>query len=206
MITADPDRFFAALRAAFGALTQGQVDGANRLLAGLGADPRLSDPRQAAYLLATAWHETDATLQPVREIGRGQGRRYGRPGRHGGQVPYGRGYVQLTWDANYERADRELGLGGRLIADYDLALDPAIAYAIASRGMVEGWFTGRRLCDFIHADRCDLLRARQIINRMDRAALIAGYARTFAAALGVPLPPPAKAKAKPAPRIRPRTR
>src|SRR5688572_29351341 len=65
-----------------------------------------------AYALATACHETACTMQPVREAfwlsenWRSRNLRY---------YPfYGRGYVQLTWKANYDKADRELGLAGRL--------------------------------------------------------------------------------------------
>ena len=52
-------------------------------------------------------------MQPIAEYGKGKGRKYGVPGRNRGQVAYGRGYVQLTWDDNYERADKEIGAGGR---------------------------------------------------------------------------------------------
>jgi hypothetical protein len=134
-------------------------------------------------MLATAFHETDRTMQPIREYGRGRGKRYGKPGPHGGQAGYGRGYVQLTWPDNYARADRELQLGGALIANYDLAMDAGIAYRILSRGMLEGWFTGKRLADYIQGSRCDYLNARRIVNGTDRAATIAGYARAFEAIL-----------------------
>ncbi len=59
-----------------------------------------------AYALATACHETAYTMQPVREafwLSENWRRTHLR------YYPfYGRGYVQLTWKANYERADREL--------------------------------------------------------------------------------------------------
>ncbi|WP_208248077.1 hypothetical protein WGT02_10420 [Rhizobium sp. T1470] len=83
---------------------------------------------EMAYVLATAYHKTATTMEPIAEYGKGKGRKYGVPGRNGGQVPHGRGFVQTTWDPNYERTDRELGLGGRLIASYNLLLtDIAIA-------------------------------------------------------------------------------
>ncbi len=179
----DPAAFVAALAAHFGPLTATQTRGAIYLYATLRADAALTDPRQRAYVLATAWHETAHSLQPVREIGQGRGRAYGRPGRHQGQVAYGRGYVQLTWDTNYEKADRALGLGGRLIADYDLALRPGIAYQILTRGMREGWFTGKGLDDYINAAQCDYRNARRIVNGTDRAVLIASHARAFWRAL-----------------------
>ncbi len=121
-------------------------------------------------------------MQPVPEIGRGKGRKYGVKGKYG-QVPYGRGYVQLTWDDNYERADKELGLGGKLLKNFDLALDPGIAAAIMFRGMLGGWFTGRRLVHYFSAQIDDPVNARKIINGTDKAATIAGYHRDFLAAL-----------------------
>lgn len=139
-----------------------------------------------AYGLATAYHETAATLQPIREYGRGKGRKYGVPGKHG-QIAYGRGYVQLTWDTGYEKADQKLGLGGRLTSNYELALDPEIAAAIMVRGMAEGWFTGKKLADYLPSDGPSSVQpyreARRIINGTDKADLIASHAMTFQEAL-----------------------
>jgi hypothetical protein len=136
-----------------------------------------------AYALATAAWETARTMQPIAEYGKGRGRKYGAPGRNKGQVPYGRGYVQLTWDENYERADRELGLNGALIADYELALKPDIAGQIMRRGMVEGWFTGRKFAHTLPAKgpaaREAFVSSRPIINGRDKAAEIADLAMAF---------------------------
>jgi len=173
--------FFDHVRAPLfgGALSRSQVAGCEALLAAVAG----WDLRWQAYALATAYGETARTMRPIAEYGRGRGRRYGRPGRHGGQVAYGRGYVQLTWDANYEKADRELGLDGALIADFDLALRPDIAARILRRGMEEGWFTGRKLGDYFTPDKSDWKHARRIINRLDRAARYASWAQTFHRAL-----------------------
>lgn len=178
---AKPERFFALLKQSPGwgpSLSQAEVDGCNRIMAacaeaGLGVG-------HTAYVLATDFHETAGTMTPIREYGRGKGRPYGVPGRHGGQIPYGRGDVQLTWASNYERADKELGLGGRLLADYDLALDPQISARIIVRGMAQGWFTGKKLADYIPPGQAgnydQFIAARAIVNGSDKAALIAGYA------------------------------
>jgi putative chitinase len=157
----------------------------------------------AAYALATAKHETAHTMQPIREYGLGRGKKYGVKGKHG-QIAYGRGYVQLTWDYNYQNADEKLGLNGALISNYDLALRPSIAASIMVRGMAEGWFTGKKNRDTLDKTPPDYRNARKIINSLDDAELIAGYARKFAIALEAagygktaPAPPPEPAKPPP---------
>jgi hypothetical protein len=61
----DGGEFFSAVRKAFGPLTQEQVDGFGVLLQAFGvARWPLS---WAAYGLATAWHETAARMEPVKE-------------------------------------------------------------------------------------------------------------------------------------------
>ena len=144
-----------------------------------------------AYALATALHETAYTMQPVREAfwlnenWRRNNLRY---------YPfYGRGYVQLTWKANYEKADRELGLGGRLTDNLDLALDLNIAAQIMIKGMQEGWFAGdssggrhslaRHLPANGGATLAQFTSARRIINGTDKARKIAGEAIKFQTAL-----------------------
>jgi len=49
------------------------------------------DDRWLAYALGTAHHETDRSFGPIREYGRGRGKKY--------YPYYGRGLVRLTWDA-----------------------------------------------------------------------------------------------------------
>lgn len=175
---ADPDKFFAAVRAITGTLDQVQVDTLNRLLAGASHWPI----GWLAYGLATAWHE--ARLKPIPEWGKGQGRPYAKAGKYG-QAQYGRGLVQLTWDKNYEWADAALGLGGKLLANFDRALEPDIAARILVLGMETGAFTGKKLADYIagRGTRPVFAMARRIINGTDKADLIAGYAERFQAAL-----------------------
>jgi hypothetical protein len=164
-------------------LTQGEVEGCEAiLLACRAAEWPIS---WTAYALATAYHETAGTMQPIKEYGRGKGRKYGVPGKHG-QIAYGRGYVQLTWDYNYEKADKKLELNGALIKDYDLALRHDIASQIMIRGMAEGWFTGKRMTILPvdgMATRDQFRSARPIINGRDKDLLIAGYALEFQKAL-----------------------
>jgi hypothetical protein len=178
---ADPAAFFAAARhGVLGpVLSQDEVDGCTITLKACAA--ARWPVSWAAYGLATKYHETAGTMRPIREYGKGRGRPYGAPGRNGGQVPYGRGDVQLTHDDNYERADRELGLNGALVANYDLALDPDIAARIMVWGMQGGRFTGKGLADYLPAvaDIHQFSNARRIINGLDKAVLIAGYALEF---------------------------
>lgn len=172
----DPAAFFAAVRAAFGPLSQSQVDGFNHLLSAMKAWP----VEWAAYGLATVWHETAATMQPIAEYGKGKGRPYGKPGKHNGQVAYGRGYPQLTWDYNYKAVDKGLGLNGALIQNYEMALDPDISARALVFGMETGLFTGRGLKSYPLGHYTDY---RRIINGTDKAAQIAGYAVKFENAL-----------------------
>lgn len=175
----NPDAFFAAVRQITGPLDQQQVDTINRLLEAA-AHWRTS---WLAYGLATAWHE--ARLKPIEEWGRGKGRPYSKPGKYG-QSQHGRGLVQLTWDRNYEWADKALGLGGTLLKDFNRALEPEIATAILVKGMEEGAFTGKRLGNYLAGEKGDVpafTRCRLIINGTDRAEMIANLAVDFQSAI-----------------------
>ena len=181
---ATPKIFFDKVRPALfhGEMTQTQVDGCNTII---GVWPPRTDKRWAAYGLATAWWETDFTMKPVPEIGKGRGHPYGLVAGPDGQVYYGRGYVQLTWRANYVRAANEIP-GSNVYLDPDRALDPTIAAEIMTRGMIEGWFTRTKLNDFFPLERpedADWLRARRIINGMDHAEAIGHAAEIFWGAL-----------------------
>ena len=101
----------------------------------------------------------------------------GKPSKYK-QAQYGRGLVQLTWDYNYEKADTKLGLNGALLKNFDLALQMPIAVKIMFEGMEHGWFTGKALPDFMSYEPM-----RKIINGMDKAKTIAGYAVAFENAL-----------------------
>lgn len=175
-------------------LSPSEVDGCNAILTAMDGLPISF----AAYALATAFHETNHTLQPVRELG---GVRYlakydtgqlairlgNTPQADGdGQLYCGRGYVQITGRANYQRAQNETGV--LLVRHPDLALEPGYAAAIMRRGMEEGWFTGKKLETYLPSENIPATReqfaaARRIINGVDRANLIATYALAFQGAL-----------------------
>jgi putative chitinase len=176
-------QFFASVRKQFGKLTTPQVEGFNAILAACGAAGW--GMAYAADALATAWLETNKTMQPVREAywvseeWRRKNLRY--------HPHYGRGYVQLTWDYNYKTADEKLGLGGTLIANLDRALEPEIAAKILVRGMEEGWFTRKKLADYLPKDGAAahdaFKQSRRIINGTDRWDDLADFALKFQAAL-----------------------
>lgn len=169
----NPEAFFTAIRKITGPLDQVQVDIINRLLTAASAHGL----GWIAYEFATAWHE--ARLKPIEEWGKGKGKAYGAVNSTG-KAPYGRGLVQLTWDANYTKADQKLGLGGALAKNYDLALRPDIAVSIMVRGMEEGWFTGKKLGSYIPKDHAatlsQFISSRRIINGTDRDDEIAAIA------------------------------
>ncbi len=176
---------FDIIRKHFGALKQGKVDGINLLIVHMAMAK--TPAKHQAYLLATAWHETAATMQPIHERGKVAyfnkyepgtriGKTLGNTQAGDGYRYRGRGYVQLTGRANYTAAGRKLGLD--LVSNPDLALDPDHAADILIKGCSEGWFTGKKLSDY-----ADFENMRRVVNGTDRAALIAGHARAFEAAL-----------------------
>jgi predicted chitinase len=94
---------------------------------------------------------------------------------------YGRGFVQLTWEDNYKFAEEQLGVA--LTERPELALDPGIACEIIVTGMREGWFTGKKLSDYIDLKRSGFKQARRIINGTDKAQSIADLAKLYDTAL-----------------------
>lgn len=194
--------FFAAYRAAFGPLKQDQVDGLEFLLDRLDADGPDS-LEQAAYVLATIKHEAADTYEPIREAPkkteewRKVNLRY---------YPwYGRGYPQLTWRDNYVRAGQKLGMD--LTTDPDVVMRPSVSYQILLRGMMEGWFTSKKLADYINSSKTDYVNARAIINgkgkdgKLDKAELIAGYATAFDRCLHAAQYAPSRKPPTPAPLV-----
>jgi len=194
---ANPAAFFASIRTGLlgPALSDSEVSGCNAILAAC-EGWRLS---WTAYALATAYHEAAHTMQPVSEIGNvhyfrrmydieggnpALAKRLGNTEPGDGAKYAGRGYVQLTGRGNYAKAERELH--EPLIANPACALRPDVAAEIMRRGMEEGWFTGRGMATYLTSDHetlANFTQARKIINGLDRAELIAGYAMQFQDAL-----------------------
>lgn len=122
----------------------------------------------------------------------------------------GQGYVQTTGESNYEASEDALRREyPALIADFERetgkrfdltvgdqpndkddpknAMHPKIAYAIMSYGMRSGMFTSKTLSNYLNERETDYVGARRIINGTDKAATIAGYAKSFEAILKVSL-------------------
>lgn len=147
-----------------------------------------ADVRRIAYAIATATVETyipksNSRYAPITEFG---GEKYfhkydsGKLARRLGNTPdldgdgflyRGRGFVQITGKRNYAH----FGIAN----DPDKALDPDTAFQIMEDGMRTGFFTGRKLSEFINATGTDYKNARRVINGQDRAQEIAGYARNI---------------------------
>lgn len=205
----DRAKFFAAVRTSLfsGHLSTNQVNGMEAILDEWQAKP--FDSRWLAYMLATAYHETDNTMCAVSEnlnysaaglratfpkyFTTAQARTYAyHPERIANWV-----YRNRMGNGDFASGDgwRYRGRGlvqitGRdnyakygISDDPDKALDPHKAVEIMFDGMTNGRFTGRKLADCFSATATDWLGARKIINGTDRAADIAGYAKKFLAAL-----------------------
>ncbi|MVB04148.1 hypothetical protein GN325_20505 [Agrobacterium vitis] len=197
----DRAKFFAAVRISLfgGALTQNQVNGITAILDAWQAST-MTDLRWLAYMLATAFHETAQTMQPVREtraatdeqaiaiLDRSWGRGvmpwvkspYWRIGADG-KSWLGRGYVQLTHKVKYIKLGGAIGVD--LVSNPVLAMREDIALKVLFVGMGEGLFTGVKLADYFQGNKSDWVNARRIINGTESANIVAGYGQKFYAAL-----------------------
>lgn len=202
----DRPKLFNHVRGAVfhGHFNQRQVDGIDHILNTWDISV-FDDLRWLAYMLGTTYHETAATMQPIKEYGgvayftrmydvngmRSEtARRMGNTEPGDGAKYCGRGYVQLTWKINYIRASKLVGVD--LVAKPDLAMEPAIAAKIMFEGMTKTeiifeetspdgnfTFTGKCLENYFNDTTEDWVNARRIINGIDHAELIASTASKF---------------------------
>ena len=148
------------------------------------ANKLLTDTRWLAYMLATVYHETAKTFEPIEEVGHGIRKPYGRklkmnlkPYQLPDKLYYGRGFVQLTWYDNYDKFGKLLKLD--LLNEPELALKLDVSIQILFKGMTQGLFTGVNLARYFNDQREDWVNARKIINGLDKAEVISLYARKF---------------------------
>lgn len=179
-----------------GQYKQGQKDGIDAILSHWEKHWSGADIRWLAYMLATAFHETNQQMQPVREAYWVTNAESWREANLPYYPYYGRGFVQLTHQGNYARAGKVVGKD--LVTNPDQALDLDTASTVMFAGMAEGWFRGdasgrHRLSRYFSARMDDPVGARAIINGIEYkkvdnkkvllATIIAQYHETFLDAL-----------------------
>ena len=159
---------------------------------------QLTDLRWLAYMLATAYHETARTMQPIEEFGKGRRLDYGKklkmgrgPGRRipyttPNKLYYGRGHTQNTWYENYEKltkAAKTQGFDWDFLNKPELLLEMEPSIWATFFGMQTGLYTGKTLLHFFNDTTEDWRNARKIINGLDKADQIAAQAKIFFTAL-----------------------
>jgi len=193
----DRKAFFDSIRHSIfgGKLTTNQVSGLESIL-DYWESEKLTDLRQLAYICATTAWETAWTCQPISEIGSDTyffgmydkggtrpdvAKRLGNTVSGDGIKYKGRGFVQLTGRANYQKFTDILGID--LVCQPDLALKPDVAAQILFIGTQQGTFTGKKLSDYFTTKVSDWTGARKVINGTDKATEIAQIALKFYKAL-----------------------
>jgi hypothetical protein len=179
-----------------GALKPSQVEGLSGILAVWEKGYAKNDDRWLAYMLATAHHETDRTMQPIHEYGSAArfkklyditgdrpsaAKQYGNTSPGDGVKYCGRGFVQLTWKNNYAAMCDPTGVD--LVKNPDRAMEIPVATVVMFFGMTNGTFTGKKLANYFNKTTADWINARRIINGTDKANLIAGYAKQYYGAI-----------------------
>jgi hypothetical protein len=183
-----------------GSLKQPQVDGLTGILDKWENESPDADDRWLAYMLGTAHHETGRTMQPVRETFASSDaqaisrldKAYAKGVLTWVKKPYwqadasgkswfGRGLVQITHRSNYQKLGNAIGVD--LVADPSLALNLDTALKVMFVGMRDGLFTGVKLSDRFSLTKEKWPEARQIINGMERAHLVASYAKDYYGAI-----------------------
>lgn len=197
-----------ARRAPFGGrLTQSQIDGMNAVLDEWDrrqSTGKVIDNRHLAYMLATVFHETGGTMQPVTENLNysaerltqvwpsrfptiASARPFARNPRKLANKVYGGRMGNTGSDDGWRYRGRGLPqiTGKTNYAKFGIADTPETASEMATAirilfdGMIGGLFTGKKLADYFNQVANDPVGARAIINGTEKARLIAGYYRNF---------------------------
>ena len=192
--------FYTNYRKQFGVLSTSQAEGLEFLLTALDSSEKFNLATQYAWILGMLYHECANTWQPVQEAYWLRSDRIAKllhyyqstfPGSVRGIFPNGtayptyegRGYAQITLKGNYIKfrdVVREK-FGVDILSDPDKVLDKDISWFILETGISERKlsFAGHILTDYVNDNQTDYLHARQTVNGMYRAALIAEYASEF---------------------------
>lgn len=147
------------------------------------------DEKKLAYIIATAKHESNLT--PIKEIkGKSDSALWAIQKKYWDTGYFGRGFVQITWKQNYEKLGNVLGVD--LVGNPDLALRLDVAADIIVIGMMKGLFTGKKLSDYINANKVDFHSARKTVGAinvlgLDTAKRIEDYANKILSASGSPV-------------------
>lgn len=159
----------------FGKLKQRQVDSFNLFFDEWDG----VDKRHLAYILATVWHETDKTMQPIEEYGKGKGLRYGgkvwfdnKPYTDTDNIFYGRGHTQNTWRDNYDKLTKANKRGWNFVKNPELLLKNEPSIWATFFAMTNGLYTGKKLRHYFSPDRNDPILARSIINGKKKGELL----------------------------------
>jgi len=176
----DRTKFWTEYNNQFGHPPHGPEQNATEQLLGfMENDPQLARLEWAAYLFGTIRNEVGSNMLPVKEIKAKPGtpvwenwqKKYWNTGF------YGRGYAQLTWEGNYQKFGKLLGLD--LVKNPDMLLLPEVGYKVLALGCVQGLFRRRskaqggapyKLSDFLTGSKKDYISARQIVNGISGAA------------------------------------
>jgi len=147
------------------------------------------DGRHLAYTFATIAWETDKTMQPIEEYGKGKGKRYGKKIKYSGEpyttpdkIYYGRGHTQNTWFEIYDKLTKLAKKQGK---DWDFLNNPELLLQMEPsvwatfNAMEIGLYTGKKLSHYFNDNVTDPINARRVINSLDKAELIASYYHIF---------------------------
>lgn len=208
----DRSKFYKSIRSSGlfpGGMTQSQVDGMERLLDTWGKYYSPDPIEYLAYNLATSYHETGATMQPIYERGPVSyfekyepgtrlGTMLGNTKKGDGYKFRGQGDVQNTGRRNAKKATDELNarfkLGVDLVNNPGKRGDPFISAHSLFLGNREGWWTGKKLSDYIRKGSSpDWFNGRAIVNgdkntiakgsKISNGRKLANYADAFLDAL-----------------------
>jgi len=125
-------------------------------------------------------------MQPIEEIGKGKGLRYGKrvwfDNRIYTDIPhifYGRGHTQNTWRDIYLKLTKANSKGWDFVNHPELLLTMECSVWATFHAMLTGLYTSRKLSQYFAQGIENPIGARKIINGTDKAEKIAEYYNKF---------------------------